>query len=95
MYPIVRVVKRIPDGSIWQARRSYLLPSRDGWARVYAPMGTEWSNALGGWPTPRTSPRVRRTGVIPPCCQSVNTARGVSSAAEGLDRVVGEVVQAA
>jgi hypothetical protein len=51
MYPLVRIDKRVPDGSIWQARRSYLLPPRDGWARVYAPVGTEWSNPFGGWKT--------------------------------------------
>src|SRR4051812_23941599 len=51
MYPLIRIDKRIPDGSIWQARLSYLLPSRDGWTRVYAPLGTEWTNPLGGWTT--------------------------------------------
>jgi Protein of unknown function (DUF402) len=51
MHRLIRIDKRIPDGSIWQARRSYLLPSRDGWTRVYAPAGTEWSNPLGGWKT--------------------------------------------
>ena len=51
MYPIVRVVKRVPDGSIWQSRRSYLMPTVDGWARTYAPEGTRWSNPLGGWTT--------------------------------------------
>ena len=51
MYPLIRIDKRIPDGSIWQARSSYLLPGHDGWARVYAPVGTEWSNPLGGWKT--------------------------------------------
>jgi hypothetical protein len=51
MYPLIRVDKRIPDGSIWQARRGYLLDPREGWARVYAPAGTEWSNPLGGWTT--------------------------------------------
>lgn len=51
MYPLIRIDKRIPDGSIWQARRSYRLPGLDGWARAYAPVGTEWSNPLGGWRT--------------------------------------------
>ncbi len=51
MYPLIRVDKRIPDGSIWQARRGYLLAPVDGWTRVYAPAGTEWSNPLGGWKT--------------------------------------------
>ena len=51
MYPLIRIDKRIPDGSIWQARRSYRLPPRDGWTPVYGPMGTRWSNSLGGWAT--------------------------------------------
>ena len=51
MYPLVRIDKRIPDGSIWQARRSYLLPPVNGWTRVFAPRGTRWSNPLGGWTT--------------------------------------------
>jgi len=51
MYPLIRIDKRIPDGSIWQARRSYLLPSIDGWSRVFGPAGTRWSNPLGGWTT--------------------------------------------
>jgi hypothetical protein len=51
MYPLIRVDKRIPDGSIWQARRSYLLPPVAGWVRVYGPAGTRWSNQLGGWTT--------------------------------------------
>jgi len=51
MHALIRIDKRIPDGSIWQARRSYLLPKHDGWTRVYAPAGTEWSNPLGGWKT--------------------------------------------
>jgi hypothetical protein len=49
MYPLIRIDKRIPDGTIWQARRGYLLDAREGWARVYAPAGTEWSNPLRGW----------------------------------------------
>jgi hypothetical protein len=49
MYPLVRIDKRIPDGSIWQARSGYLLPPIDGWIRVYQPTGTRWSNPLGGW----------------------------------------------
>jgi len=49
MYPLIRVDKRVPDGSTWQSRRGYLLPSLDGWARVYQPAGTRWSNPLGGW----------------------------------------------
>ncbi|HEY6399407.1 MAG TPA: DUF402 domain-containing protein [Solirubrobacteraceae bacterium] len=49
MLPLIRIDKRIPDGSIWQARRSYLLPGYDGWTRAYSPAGTEWSNPLGGW----------------------------------------------
>jgi hypothetical protein len=51
MYPKIRVDKRLPDGSIWQARRAYLLPSIDGWTRAYGPAGTRWSNPLGGWTT--------------------------------------------
>ncbi len=53
MYPLIRVDKRIPDGSIWQARRSYLVPAVDGWARVFGPTGTVWSNQLDRW-TART-----------------------------------------
>jgi predicted RNA-binding protein associated with RNAse of E/G family len=51
MYRLIRVNKRIPDGSIWQARRSYLAPPVHGWTRVYGPSGTRWSNPLGGWTT--------------------------------------------
>jgi len=51
MYPLIRIDKRIPDGSIWQTRRSYLLPAVDGWTRAYGPAGTRWSNRLGGWTT--------------------------------------------
>lgn len=51
MYPLIRVDKRIPDGSIWQARWGYLLPSIEGWMRVYQPAGTRWSNPVGGWTT--------------------------------------------
>jgi hypothetical protein len=51
MYPIVRVVKRIPDGSIWQRYRAYRLPDVQGVARVYGPPGTKWWNPLGGWET--------------------------------------------
>ena len=51
MYPIVRVVKRIPDGSIWQRYRGYRLPDLHGVARVYGPPGTRWWNPLGGWAT--------------------------------------------
>ena len=51
MYPLTRINKRIPDGSIWQARREYLLPPLGGWTRVYSPAGTEWTNPLGGWKT--------------------------------------------
>jgi hypothetical protein len=49
MYPLIRVNKRIPDGSIWQARRAYLVPPVDGWTRVYGPARTRWSNPLGAW----------------------------------------------
>ncbi|MDQ2952987.1 MAG: DUF402 domain-containing protein [Chloroflexota bacterium] len=49
MLPLIRIDKRIPDGSIWQARRGYRLPERDGWTPVYGPSGTQWSNRLGGW----------------------------------------------
>jgi hypothetical protein len=49
MYPLIRIDKRIPDGSIWQTRWGYLLPSVAGWVRVYQPTGTRWSNPLGGW----------------------------------------------
>ncbi len=48
---MIRIDKRIPGGSIWQARRGYLLAPHEGWTRVYAPVGTEWSNPLGGWKT--------------------------------------------
>jgi hypothetical protein len=51
MYPLVRIDKHLPDGSIWQSRRSYLLPDVEGWTRVYGPAGTRWSNPLGGWTT--------------------------------------------
>src|SRR5438270_10522937 len=51
MYPIVRVVKRIPDGSIWQRYRAYRLPDLHGTARVYLPAGTRWWNPVGGWVT--------------------------------------------
>jgi hypothetical protein len=51
VYPIVRVVKRIPDGSIWQRYRAYRLPDVEGVARVYLPGGTGWWNPLGGWVT--------------------------------------------
>ena len=49
MYPLIRIDKRIPDGSIWQARWGYKLPPIDGWTRIYQPTGTRWSNPLGGW----------------------------------------------
>jgi hypothetical protein len=49
MYPLIRIDKRVPDGSIWQIRWGYVLPSLDGWTRVYQPTGTRWSNRLGGW----------------------------------------------
>jgi uncharacterized protein DUF402 len=49
MYPLIRVDKRIPDGSIWQTRWGYVLPPVAGWTRVYQPTGTRWSNPLGGW----------------------------------------------
>jgi hypothetical protein len=49
MYPLIRIDKRIPDGSIWQTRWGYLLPQVNGWTRVYQPTGTRWSNPLGGW----------------------------------------------
>jgi len=52
MYPIVRVQKRIPDGSVWQRYRAYRLPDAHGMARVYLPGGTRWWNPLGGWVTP-------------------------------------------
>ena len=51
MYALIRVDKRIPDGSIWQARREYLLPPVSGWTRTLGPAGTRWSNAIGGWTT--------------------------------------------
>ena len=51
MYPLIRIDKRIPDGSIWQARRAHLLPGVDGWTRVYSPAGTLWSNPRGTWTT--------------------------------------------
>jgi hypothetical protein len=51
MYPVVRVQKRIPDGSVWQRYRGYRLPDVRGVARVYLPGGTRWWNPLGGWIT--------------------------------------------
>ncbi len=51
MYPLIRIDKRIPNGSIWQARRSYLVPPVDGWVRVFGPTGTVWSYQLGYWTT--------------------------------------------
>ncbi|HEY6959860.1 MAG TPA: DUF402 domain-containing protein [Candidatus Limnocylindria bacterium] len=51
MYRPIRIDKRIPDGSIWQARSEYLLPPVDGWSRTLGPAGTRWSNPLGGWTT--------------------------------------------
>lgn len=51
MYPIVRVQKLIPDGSVWQRYRAYRLPDVHGVARVYGPAGTRWWNPLGGWVT--------------------------------------------
>ena len=51
MYRLIRVDKRIPDGSIWQTRRGYLLDAIRGWTRVFGPTGTRWSNPLGGWTT--------------------------------------------
>lgn len=51
MYRLIRVDKRIPNGTIWQARRAYLLPPVDDWSRVFGPTGTRWSNPLGGWTT--------------------------------------------
>lgn len=49
MYPLIRIDKRIPDGTIWQTRWGYVLPPVVGWTRVYQPTGTRWSNPLGGW----------------------------------------------
>ena len=49
MYPLIRIDKRIPDGSIWQTRWGYLVSPIGGWLRVYQPTGTRWSNPLGGW----------------------------------------------
>ena len=51
MYPLIRIDKRIPDGSIWQARLGYRLDPVGGWTRVLGPTGTRWSNPLGGWTT--------------------------------------------
>lgn len=51
MYPIVRVQKRIPDGSVWQRYRAYRLPDVQAVARVYLPPGTRWWNPRGGWVT--------------------------------------------
>ncbi|MEX2046951.1 MAG: DUF402 domain-containing protein [Chloroflexota bacterium] len=51
MFPLIRVDKRIPDGSIWQSRWGYLLPEVTGWSRSYEPAGTRWSNPFGGWVT--------------------------------------------
>jgi Protein of unknown function (DUF402) len=49
MYPLIRIDKRIPDGSIWQTRWGYLIPPVNDWTRIYQPAGTRWSNPLGGW----------------------------------------------
>jgi hypothetical protein len=49
MYPLIRVDKRIPAGSIWQTRWGYALAPIDGWMRIYQPAGTRWSNPVGGW----------------------------------------------
>lgn len=49
MYPIVRVEKHVPGGSVWQRFRGYRLPDVDAVARVYTPIGTRWWNPLGGW----------------------------------------------
>ena len=49
MLPLIRIDKRVPDGSIWQTRWGYLLSPREGWIRIYQPSGTRWSNPLGGW----------------------------------------------
>ena len=49
--PLIRIDKRIPDGSIWQARRAYRLATVDGRTPVYGPTGTRWTNPLGGWTT--------------------------------------------
>lgn len=54
MYPLIRIDKRVPDGSIWQTRWGYLLTPMEGWMRIYQPTGTRWSNPLGGW-TAKTS----------------------------------------
>ncbi len=51
MYRLVRIDKRIPDGSIWQSRRAYRLDDRGGWTPAFGPTGTRWSNPLGGWTT--------------------------------------------
>ena len=49
VYPLIRVDKRIPDGSIWQTRWGYLLAPIEGWLRISQPAGTRWSNPAGGW----------------------------------------------
>src|SRR2546428_17303 len=67
MYPIVRVVKRIPDGSIWQRYRAYRLPDVRGVARVYLPGGTGWWNPLGGWVTAADSRGVNLFDAALPC----------------------------
>jgi hypothetical protein len=51
MYPITRVQKRIPDGSVWQRFHGYRLTDVRGVARVYLPVGTPWWNPIGGWVT--------------------------------------------
>ena len=51
MYRLIRIDKRIPNGSIWQARRAYALPPVNGWTRLFGPTGTRWSNPLGSWTT--------------------------------------------
>jgi hypothetical protein len=65
MYPVVRVQKRIPDGSVWQRYRGYRLPDVHGAARVYVPGGTRWWNPLGGWVTPTDGHGISlfRTGI--------------------------------
>lgn len=51
MYPLIRIDKRIPDGSIWQARRAYRLAPVNGWTPVFGPKRTHWSNPYRGWTT--------------------------------------------
>ncbi len=77
MYPIVRVEKRIPDGSIWQRYRGYRLPDVHGVTRVFLPGGTRWWNTLGGWTTPTAGQGI---ALFPPGLPFVLSCHGPAGA---------------